>query len=368
MPSSNNHTNKNKSELEALQEEVKELKHQLFVEQQKNANSCEAHISRQILQAQEEIVFFALDHNYNYLSFNKAHAEIMNTFWNVEIEVGMNMLSVVSIKEEREKAKKLFTRALNGESFTIIENYSGCSEKPLYWELVHTPVRDYENKIIGMSVLLINRTESIANKNKVEKIQSELETELNTKNKFFSIVSHDLKNTLYGNVLLSKLLLENNLNTIEKTSYINKLYNSSNTTFSLLTNLLTWANSQQGLIKINKEPLNLHQIIQQAIDTNLALAEEKYLSIETKINKNDVVYADKHTLERVISNLFHNAIKFTPERGKIVFDSKIINDTSVINISDTGIGIDEKRIPQLFNITKNESTFGTNNEKGTGLG
>ncbi len=366
--STSENTTTNSLALERLKAELAETKKLLKLERKKNHNDSTKSIYRHILQAQKEIVFFALDHEFNYLSFNQAHADIMKMFWNTDISIGSNMLSVVSIEAEREKAKHLFSRALNGESFTIVENYSGDSEKPLYWELAHTPVKDDNNNIIGMSVILNNKTEVIENQKKFEKTQLELEKELKTKHKLFSIISHDLKNTVYGSVLLSKLLLENELSNEEKTTYNQQLYKSSKSTFCLLENLLTWSNSQLGSIKITPQSLNLLKLIKGAINPNLTLATEKNLNISIDINTGDMIFADKDTIERVINNLFGNAIKFTSKNGYIKITANKEGNFCKINFIDSGVGIAKSRIKTIFKIGENCTTVGTNQEIGTGLG
>tara|TARA_B100000809_G_C15114220_1_gene521777 strand:+ start:532 stop:1749 length:1218 start_codon:yes stop_codon:yes gene_type:complete len=358
-----------KSESENLKLELEQTKIDLEQERLKNSKNKHSSICSLILEGHKDIIMFALDCNFNYISFNKGHSEAMKKFWDANIKIGDNMLSFLSLKSEQEKAKALFNRALSGETFTIIEDYSGDSEKALFWELNHSPILNDEKTIIGLSVLLTDKTEFIENQRVLTNTRSQLQLEIKTKNKFFSIISHDLKNALYGNLLISKSLSEHDqLSKKEKSTSIDKLYKCSRSTYTMLQNLLTWAKSQRGSITINKEILNLNNIISDAIEPYSASAQNKKLNIEINIDEDVLIFADKYTIKNVIGNLFTNAVKFTPNNGLIKITSTKQNDIFEFQIKDSGVGISEDKIKKLFRIDENNSTLGTNDEEGTGLG
>jgi len=357
------------SELEILKSELEKAKIEKEIEKEKNKNNNHSPICRFILEGHKDIIMFALDCDFNYISFNNGHVQAMKAFWDADISIGDNMLSFLSLKSEQEKAKGLFTRALNGETFTIIEDYSGDSEKPLFWELTHSPILNDEKIIIGFSVLLTDKTEFIENQRILTDIRSQLEIEIKAKNKFFSIVSHDLKNALYGNLLISKSLSEHDqISKKEKSTYIDKLYESSEATYMMLQNLLTWSKAQRGGIIVDKLLLDLKNITIDAIRPYLAIAGDKKINVELNIEDDLLIFADKYTIESVISNLFGNAVKFTPNDGVIKITSKKHKDHIKFIIKDSGVGISEENIEKLFRIDENQSTLGTNNEEGTGLG
>jgi len=369
MPTNLPHTYPNKSELEVLKSELEKTKIALEIERVKNKKNNHSSICRFILEGHEHIIMFALDSDFNYISFNNGHVQAMKAFWDADISIGDNMLSFVSLQSEQEKAKSLFTRALNGETFTITEDYSGDSEKPLFWELNHSPILNDEKIIIGLSVLLTDKTEFIKTQRILTDIRSQLQIEIKAKNKFFSIVSHDLKNALYGNLLISKSLSEHEqISEKDKSTYIDKLYKSSEATYMMLKNLLTWSKAQQGGVIIDKELLNLNNITIDAVRHYSAIAEDKKLNVEINIEDDLLIFADKYTIKSVISNLFGNAVKFTPNDGFITITSKKQKDHIKFLIKDTGVGISKGNLEKLFRIDENQSTLGTNNEEGTGLG
>lgn len=191
-----------------------------------------------------------------------------------------------------------------------------------------------------------------------------------TKDKFFSIIAHDLKSP-FSAILGFNNELElhyNEYNDDERLEMIEHVGEASKSTYSLLENLLTWSRSQSGFIKINKEAHSIKELINESISPNLGVAELKKIKIINDIDDPQNVWADKETIKIVISNLFNNAIKFCNEGGVIYLSSKINNGMLEICTRDTGIGMSEQIVSGLFNIEKNVQREGTNEEKGTGLG
>ena len=191
-----------------------------------------------------------------------------------------------------------------------------------------------------------------------------------TKDKFFSIIAHDLKNPF--NIILgySDLLKTEyyDFKEDQRRKLINEIYKSSKSTFELLEDLLLWASSQNNKIEIVKEDLNLKKIIIEAIGVYLPGAEKKRISFDIGVSDKLFINADKFTIKIVIANLFNNAIKFTPHKGNININATRKDNSIEISISDNGVGISPEIIPKLFRTEESISTLGTDNEKGTGLG
>jgi len=191
-----------------------------------------------------------------------------------------------------------------------------------------------------------------------------------TKNKFFSIIAHDLKSPF--NVILgySNLLSEDYylFSDEKRLKYIKEIEESANNTLDLLNNLLTWARSQQGVIEINKEKTNLYIFVSKVIEKHCNLAKTKAIEITVNIPIEIILDIDNYTFKTILINLLNNASKFTKAGGKIEVSAKTINNNIEINITDFGVGMANEIKGNIFNIEKNTSTLGTNNEKGTGLG
>ncbi len=196
-------------------------------------------------------------------------------------------------------------------------------------------------------------------------------SELNaTKDKFFSIIAHDLKNPISNFRDLTKVLVENfgSLSDSDKVEYLTMMNKSSERLFSLLENLLEWSRSQRGLIQFSPIQLDLNYIIDNIISLMTPLAQKKEISLVKNINSNINIVADVNMLNTVIRNIVSNSIKFTETNGNITVGAKNFDNYIEVFIEDSGIGISPENISKLFHIDSNISTLGTSNEKGTGIG
>lgn len=195
--------------------------------------------------------------------------------------------------------------------------------------------------------------------------------ELNaTKDKLFSIISHDLRNPFHAIIGFSDLVLDK----LEKEDYENvKLFSkqintSARLTYNLLCNLLYWSNHQRGKLKYFPEELNIIQIVESVLDILRLNYQEKNISVSILIEPNIKVIADKFMLETILRNLISNAIKYTPELGEIKIVAYQLENFVNVSVEDNGVGMNKNQLNTLFNIESNTSTPGTNKEKGTGLG
>jgi two-component system, sensor histidine kinase and response regulator len=196
-------------------------------------------------------------------------------------------------------------------------------------------------------------------------------SELNaTKDKFFSIIAHDLKNPISNFRDLTKVLVENftNLSDNDKVEYLTMMNISSERLFALLENLLEWSRSQRGLIQFNPVQLDLNYLIDNVISLMVSAATKKEINIAKNVPDEISLIADVNMLNTVIRNIVSNSIKFTEVKGCINIGAKNFDNYVEIFIEDTGIGISAENISKLFNIDSNISTLGTSNEKGTGIG
>ncbi len=190
------------------------------------------------------------------------------------------------------------------------------------------------------------------------------------KDKFFSIISHDLGNLFNVLIGFTSLLSTQNqkLNAAQKEDFLQHMLKSSKKGYNLLKNLLEWARSQTGQIVLKPATLNLAQIVADTFELVSSNAKSKSITLLSSISESTTVFADKNMLETVIRNLLSNAIKFTDINGQVeILCEKKDNDIEIV-ISDTGIGINSQDIDKLFRIDINHSTIGTGKEKGTGLG
>jgi signal transduction histidine kinase len=192
------------------------------------------------------------------------------------------------------------------------------------------------------------------------------------KDKFFSIISHDLGNLFNTLIGFSSLLATQNekLDTAQKEEFIQRMLRSSKKGYNLLKNLLDWARSQTSQIAFKPETLNLTEIVTDNFELLSSNAKAKSITLSSTLSNSVFVFADKNMLDTVIRNLLSNAIKFTPINGQVEIaleDNKTETEIE-FSISDTGVGISPQDIEKLFRIDISHTTIGTGAEKGTGLG
>lgn len=202
------------------------------------------------------------------------------------------------------------------------------------------------------------------------KTEAELRMLNATKDKFFSIIAHDLKNP-FNSLLGFSDLLKNDYDNFDKEEikrFIHIMHDSSKTGFDLLENLLQWSRSQTGRIAFIPVEVNVRDVLLGCVDLLESSARKKQITIYHDIPENIRITGDIEMLSTVFRNLISNAIKFTSIGGSIKVKAKLNARYTEIIIVDTGVGISNEKINDLFRIDKQVSTFGTANEKGTGLG
>ena len=195
--------------------------------------------------------------------------------------------------------------------------------------------------------------------------------ELNaTKDKFFSIISHDLKGPLNSLTSFSSLLINHtdSLSKEEIKMFAADFDKSLKNLFSLLENLLEWSRSQTGNIEFIPESFDIAAMLEENKELLKAQAQNKRIMLVNESQEKLLINAHKNSINTVVRNLISNAIKFTPEGGTITLRSSRQNGSVVTSIADTGVGMSQNVIDKLFRLDSKHSTKGTANEKGTGLG
>ncbi len=199
---------------------------------------------------------------------------------------------------------------------------------------------------------------------------TELDRLNKTKDKFFSIIAHDLRNPFNAIMGFSGMLCQdfNEMDDKQKIGLLELINLSSESAYNLLDNLLQWARTQTDKIKFNPENFDLSDVVQQVIDLQGIIAEKKQVSVENAIPVSTLVYADRNMIHTVIRNLISNAIKFSHKGGKIFLSSFDNGVMTEVVVRDQGIGMTRENLSMLFRIDTYYSTPGTSGESGTGLG
>ncbi len=205
---------------------------------------------------------------------------------------------------------------------------------------------------------------------KLVKSEEELKKSNASKDKFFSIIAHDLRAPFTSLIGLTDFLAHDidNLSKEDITTFAQKINSSAQGIYNLLENLLQWARLQSKTIEFNPHNFKVYEIVEQIENTIIGISVKKNIKIINKVDKNIEAYADKNMIYSVLHNLISNAIKFTKPRGTVTINCKENSDMLILEVMDNGIGIDKEDLDKLFRIDVNHSTKGTANEKGTGLG
>jgi PAS domain S-box-containing protein len=248
----------------------------------------------------------------------------------------------------------------------VLWRADGSSFHAEYWS--HPQFR--EGEITGAVVTFLDITER-KKAAKERLLNEEKLVELNaTKDKFFSLIAHDLKNPI-GTIISFLDLLKNNFksydnNKIEK--YIGSIHQAANQSYNLLENLLVWGQSQTGRIENIPQALDIRHLIEESVIFVKPQAAKKKIKIETSIEKNDIILIDRNLVLTVLRNMLSNAVKYSNFDDTIKINVLTVDGSLLISVKDNGIGMTDIAVKKLFKIDKTQSLPGTANEKGTGLG
>lgn len=232
----------------------------------------------------------------------------------------------------------------------------------LVFSLIKT--KSYKYDLVTQKDKLVEEKEK--NETILEQIHH-LEEVNQVKDKLFSIVSHDLKDSISSIKAFLDLLKEDSISKDEFYELIPELSENANNANSLLFNLLNWSKSQMQNLEPKPELFNIQEVFHNKIALVEQKVEDKRIVLIDE-SQRDFVYADKSMLEIVLQNLITNAVKFSRTGDVITVSNQDVNGKALICIEDTGVGISRDNIEKLFNANKNFTTVGTKNEKGTGLG
>ncbi|MEI7829384.1 MAG: ATP-binding protein [Prolixibacteraceae bacterium] len=320
----------------------------------------------------DEIFRQFLEHSPFYVFFKDDHIRSLILSRNFEAMLSKKMDEIIGKTMDElfpsDIAKKMVEDDLHilrsGKKIQIEEEFNGRS-----YETIKFPIQ-----IGGKPRFLAGFTIDTTERKKAEEALKRSEArliELNaTKDKFFSIISHDLRSPFTSILGLSYILIEQ----IEKKDYeglekyASIMQGASKRAMDLLMNLMEWSRSQSGRIEFFPEYFRINSLLDEVEELFYSASVQKSITITKNLPANFLVHADKAMIGSVLRNLISNAIKFTNSGGEIVISTEQHQKELVVTIADNGIGIPADVLPKLFRIEESASTSGTNNEQGTGLG
>jgi len=249
--------------------------------------------------------------------------------------------------------------------------------KHLTWQINEIAEGDLEQVVSfsgDFSQAINKMIVSLKEKQRLSQLNEEYVVELRElnamKDRFFSIIGHDLRNPFTGLLALSDLMLSNiqakEYENLEEYAILLKTFTDQG--YKLLLNLLEWAKSQTNALKINIETLSLAALVADSKTTIVPLAQQKDIEIVCSCSQDYLVLADVNLLNTVMRNLLSNAVKFTNKKGLIHVYGKESEKIVTVIVEDNGVGIAPENLSKLFRLDEHSSTKGTANEEGTGLG
>jgi|GEM_PF-3700078 len=307
--------------------------------------------------------------------YSNEYYAIKDTLRTIKTEKALAEMNIKYEIVKKDKANSELTRKSDRQNYIIIFSLLGVIIITIFSFLLFM-----KNRSIGK----VNR-ELTLNKNIIEeqncklsdlnsmlvKINEELKDSNNLKDKFFSIISHDLRSpvsSLYQliDMMYSDYKVMSEDERVESLMYIKA---SAKNTFDLLQNLLTWSRAQLNKIEFKTENFKAYDIAEMTVSIMKSSAEIKGITIENIIDTSADIFVDAEMISSVIRNLISNSIKFTNPGGKIVLNLSLDgNGKKLFSVSDNGVGMTNDICDNLFRIDKAKSMPGTNNETGTGLG
>jgi signal transduction histidine kinase len=232
-------------------------------------------------------------------------------------------------------------------------------------------MKDYNQKNVRIEALIVEKKSILETQNEYLAIQiaeqtSELKALISTKDRLFSIIGHDLRSPIASLKGVLLLLDNQQLSREEFNELIQYLHKNVDNVHAMLENLLQWSLSQMKSMKPSLKSFDINDIVEQTVELFKDVARQKQIDLQTNISENLMVFADENHIRAVIRNLINNALKFTPKNGQVSISGKFKNNYVVLQITDTGIGINTDEIALIF--TNPKLKQGTLGEKGTGLG
>ncbi len=321
-----------------------------------------------IIDAAPEIIFVkGLDKK-----FQLVNSSFLRTFDIEESEVIGKDNAIIFSKTNYTEAKEEDEQILRGkrqinniERRIIINNGNNK-----WFKINKAPVFDEDNNITGLVGIMTDITELKEYETALKNSKEELSKLIIQKDKLFSIIAHDLRSPFTGLLGFASLLIDDfdNTSKSEKLLYITNINVSLKNLLSLIDNLLDWA--RLNLDKVNFDPKNIaiNILIDSVFNSLSIVAKNKNILLKTESEKVYNIYADPDMIETVIRNLVSNAIKFTNENGTIQISKTDEGNELIICVEDNGIGLRREMIENLFKDDNQKTTYGTNDEKGTGLG
>ena len=301
------------------------------------------------------------DAQFRIVDMNNRASELLNLKMNDVL--GKEIIHVLEVQSAIESIKRDYKPVIFDHHFETCNNH-------LCLEIHLSSILNHNRQPVGFLFVLHDMTQQKQAEREREALIQELHEANDTKNRFFSIVSHDLKGPfLTINSYLQ--LIQNNWGDLTQEKFLkltDELNSSVKNTYSFLENLLSWARSQTGALQYNLKEISVVAVVDNVMEIVLAQANQKEIKIVNHIVDDCLICADANITGTILRNLISNAIKFTPREGKIELKCQKLKELVQIDVVDSGVGMEPALVNDLFKLDKTVTLPGTDNERGSGLG
>ncbi len=305
-----------------------------------------------------------------FIKVNNSFAEMLG--YGIEEFKDMNMLDITH-PSEIEHSLQIMKELLRDKSIKYRELEKKYLRKngETFWGLVTiTPIKDENGKLTFFIAQFQDITKRKNAEAKLIKYAEELKELNQSKDKFFSIISHDLRspfNALLGIAEYTTQFFDD-LSKVEIKESIENIHSSAKKVYNLMRNLLEWTQIQTGRVKFERSKIDLYDISKSILELYRETADSKNINLTSNISNSIFLYADLYMIETVLRNLVSNGIKFTHPDGSVSISAAVKSDLVEVTVEDNGVGIAPDNQKKLFRIDEQYRMDGTANEKGTGLG
>jgi len=293
-----------------------------------------------------------------------------------ESEEDLRNTELIELFVEKSLRAELIKKCIESEECSF-EFQAFKKDKTIIWVRdTFRAVFDKDKQILYLDGIIEDITQKKINEQLLLESETKLKESNLSKDRFFSIISHDLRSP-FNQIIGATELLISKIDEYDKRmikKFLILLNEEAVQSFRLLENLLQWSKNQRGLIQFEPKPLFVEKLLKEVMSVLEQIAGKKEISFEFIFPADMHIYADKEMLSTILRNLISNAIKFTSQKGKIIVSASEKMDYTIQQsyvefcVADNGIGIPENDLLKLFNLTESYNSKGTYNESGTGLG